>query len=138
MHARQKRLARTCLDGSEANTLTFPQIVAALSEGGFEGYAVDFRRATTTYFLPDGDSLELPGHRAEVAIGEALDAEALTAAIREAQTLAPDYSYRSFCMKAKIAGCAGYMVSFPGRRAVYFGRDGGVHTERFPGSADRP
>ena len=34
--------------------------------------------------------------------------------------------------RAKRAGCAGYLVSFPGRRAVYFGRTGETHVELFP------
>ena len=53
-------------------------------------------------------------------------------AIREAQALVPGYSYLGFCAKAKRAGCAGYMVSFSGRRALYFGRDGATHVEHFP------
>ena len=34
--------------------------------------------------------------------------------------------------RARAAGCACYLVSFPGRRAVYLGRDGAVHVEHFP------
>mgnify|MGYP000402610447 CR=1 FL=1 len=34
--------------------------------------------------------------------------------------------------KAKAAGCAGYMVSFLGKRVVYFGRTAEVHVEHFP------
>jgi hypothetical protein len=30
------------------------------------------------------------------------------------------------------AGCAGYIVSFTGRRAVYFGRNAEIHVECFP------
>src|ERR1700759_54488 len=32
------------------------------------------------------------------------------------------YTYKGSCKKAVTAGCAGYVVSFPGRRAVYMGR----------------
>jgi uncharacterized protein YbcV (DUF1398 family) len=132
MDARLKTLARTCLNGAEANTMTFPQIVGALSEGGFESYMVDYRRGTTTYFLPGGESVELSGHEADSEVAPALDPVALQAAIREAQALVPGYSYRGFCLKAKAAGCAGYIVSFTGRRAVYFGRDAAFHVEHFP------
>jgi hypothetical protein len=31
-----------------------------------------------------------------------------------------------------LAGCAGYIVSFSGRRVVYVGRTAEVHTEYFP------
>ena len=43
-----------------------------------------------------------------------------------------DYSYRGFCEKAKEAGCAGYLVSFLGRRVVYFGRTAETHVEHSP------
>jgi uncharacterized protein YbcV (DUF1398 family) len=115
--------------------MSFPQILQALGDAGFEGYAVDFRRARAAYYLPSGESLELATHVDETPIGSAFDAAALQAAIREAQTQAPGYSYRGFCAKAKAAGCAGYLVSLPGRRAVYFGRTGETHVELFPPGA---
>jgi len=132
MDARMKTLAQTCLEAAETGAMTFPRIVGALSEGGFESYIVDYRRSTTTYFTAEGESLELQGHATEGQIAPQLDTQALGAAIREAQTLAPGYSYLGFCRKAKSAGCAGYMVSFSGRRALYFGRDAVTHVEHFP------
>ncbi len=132
MDSRLAETARTCLSAAERNEMTFPQIVGTLMQAGFESYAVDFRRACAVYFLPNGDSVELPAHRAEAAIPAALDASAIHAAIREAQLLVPGYTYLGFCEKARAAGCAGYTVSFVGRRAVYFGRDGATHVEHFP------
>ncbi|KSB87840.1 hypothetical protein AS593_05055 [Caulobacter vibrioides] len=132
MDAQLIALARRCLDGAETGAMTFSQIVGALIEGGFESYVVDYRRATATYFLPGGESVELAAHAVAIPVAAALNAEALKAAIGEAQALVPGYTYAGFCAKAKAAGCAGYVVSFSGRRAVYFGRDGAVHTELFP------
>ena len=54
------------------------------------------------------------------------------AAIREAQQLIPGYTYKGFCSKVAAAGCAGYIVSFSGRRALYLGRTGETHVEYFP------
>lgn len=130
----QIEVARTCLAAAESDTANFPQIIGALLTAGFESYAVDLRRATATYYLPGGDSLELHTHQAATAIAPALDAGRLTAAIREAQQQAPGYTYRGFCEKAAAAGCAGYIVSFPGRRAVYFARTAETHVELFPGT----
>jgi uncharacterized protein YbcV (DUF1398 family) len=132
MHARMKTLAQTCLEAAETGAMSFPQIVGALIEGGFESYIVDYRRSTTTYYTGDGDSVELPGHETEGEVASRLDTEVLGAAIRQAQTLAPGYTYLGFCKTAKLAGCAGYMVSFSGRRALYFGRDVATHVEHFP------
>jgi hypothetical protein len=68
-----KSLAKTCLEGAEGNTMTFPQIVGALMQEGFEGYAIDFRRGTATYYSPDGDSVELSTHKVDVSIAATFD-----------------------------------------------------------------
>jgi uncharacterized protein YbcV (DUF1398 family) len=60
------------------------------------------------------------------------DSAELVALVRWAQANGPDYSYAAFCEKARAAGCAGYLVSFPGRRVVYYGRTAETHVELFP------
>ncbi len=132
MDARLKTIAETCLEGAESGAMTFPQIVGTLMREGFDGYSVDFRRGTATYYLSDGDSVDLPTRRTAVPIAAAFDAPAVQAAIREAQQLVPGYTYSGFCKKVMTAGCAGYVVSFPGRRVLYYGRDAETHVERFP------
>jgi uncharacterized protein YbcV (DUF1398 family) len=132
MDDHKKAVAKSCLDGAESNTMTFPQIVGALMQEGFESYAIDFRRARATYYLPDGGSLELPFHKLDVPVAANFDAVPIQAAIREAQQLAPGYTYKGFCRKVVAAGCAGYVVSFSGRRALYMGRTAETHVEHFP------
>ncbi len=127
-----KTVARSCLEGALENTMAFPDIVGALMKAGFESYAVDFRRQTATYYLPDGDSIELPTHPIDAPIAPALDRARMQAAILEAQQQIPGYTYKGFCEKAAAAGCAGYIVSFSGRRALYLGRTAETHTEPFP------
>jgi len=127
----QRATAKACLEGAETGAMTFPEIVGALMRAGFESYAIDFRRASAVYYLPDGDSVELATHRTET-VAAAFDAEAIRAAIHEAQQLAPGYTYAGFCHKVAAAGCAGYIVSFSGRRALYFGRTAETHVEHFP------
>lgn len=132
MNDHQKTIAQTCLNAAEGNTLTFPNIVAKLMEAGFESYSIDFRRATATYYLPDGDSIELASHRVEGLIAPKFDTAGMQAAIREAQQQVPGYTYKGFCEKAVSAGCVGYIVSFSGRRALYIGRTAETHVEHFP------
>lgn len=112
--------------------MTFPQIVGTLMDVGFESYAIDFRRATATYYLPDGESIELPAHRVDVPTAPTFDTARMQAAIREAQQQVPGYTYKGFCEKAVLAGCAGYSVSFSGRRVLYVGRTAETHVEHFP------
>ncbi len=125
-------IARACLEGAETGSMAFPQIVGTLMREGFESYMVDFRRAVATYYLPDGDSVELATHRVDSPVAAAFDAQRMQAAIGEAQRQVPGYTYKGFCEKAATAGCAGYIVSFAGRRALYFGRSAETHVERFP------
>ena len=138
MNDHLQNIAQVCLRGAESNTMTFPEIVETLTRAGFEGYSIDFRRASGTYYLIDGDSVMLPTHRSEVPIAAALNIAAVQAAIGEAQRLVPGYTYAGFCEKVMAAGCAGYMVSFTGRRAVYFGRTAETHVEHFPRQARNP
>ena len=134
MNATLQTTVRACLEGAETGTMTFPQIVGALIEAGFDGYAVDLRQAIATYYLPDGEALALPARKSPVTVAAAFDAALVKEAIREAQALVPGYTYAGFCDKVAGAGCAGYLVSFPGKRVLYYGRAGGTHTEYVPGS----
>ena len=129
-----KEIASATLEGSENDTMTFPEGVKMLMEGGFDGYAVDYRCGTRTYYLADGDALELKTAPVSVPVAERFDAGAVKDAIREAQQMVPGYSYMKFCTKVMAAGCAGYLVSLLGKRVVYYGRTGETHTEHFPGT----
>jgi len=125
-------IAQTCLQAAEADMMTFPEIVRILSAEGFESYMVDFRRNAATYYTADGDSIVVPMEDDPTPIAPALDTMAVQAAIKEAQQLVPGYRYLGFCSKVRAAGCAGYLVSFSGRRAVYYGRTAELHLEHFP------
>lgn len=45
--------------------------------------------------------------------------------------------YPQFTRQARVAGCVGYFVHFTGKCVQYFGRNGEIQTEKFPG-ANRP
>lgn len=129
-----KDLARATLEGSESGAMTFPQSLQILMEGGLDGYAVDFRRSTRTYYVPDGEAIELQTEPTRTPVAESFNPSAVREAIREAQALTPGYTYKGFCAKVTAAGCAGYVVSLLGRRVLYYGRTGETHTEYFPGT----
>jgi uncharacterized protein YbcV (DUF1398 family) len=114
--------------------MTFPQNLRLRMEAGFDGYAVDFPRSTRTYYMPNGETIELQTAPTPTPVAESFDASMVRAAIREAQQLVPGYSYKGFCAKAAKAGCAGYVVSLLGRRVLYYGRTCETHTEYFPGT----
>ncbi len=132
MNPDKMAIAQACLHGAESGTMDFPQIVATLVDAGFESYTIDFRRGTAIYYMLDGESVELPAPAVRGKVAKTFDTSAVQAAIREAQTNAPGYTYLGFCAKVRAAGCAGYTVSFLGRRAVYLGRTAETHVEMFP------
>jgi uncharacterized protein YbcV (DUF1398 family) len=129
---KQLAIATACLRAAETNTKTFPEVLAMLAQAGFEGYEIDFRRGAAAYYTSCGDCVVLEMHKVGEPIGEAFDAKALQAAIREAQAQVPGYTYIGFCKKAVAAGCASYIVSLSGRRALYIGRTAETHVELFP------
>lgn len=132
MDAERIAIAQTCLDAAHDGSLSFPEIIATLVEAGFEGYAVDYRRNSQTYYLPDGDNAELDISHSTGQVAPAFDSAGVEELVRWAQADSPDYTYAAFCEKVKAAGCAGYLVSFPGRRVVYYGRTAETHVELFP------
>ncbi len=132
MDAQLTAIAENCLKAAYNNTMAFPEIVGTLIKASFEGYVVDYRRNTTTYFLPDGDSVVLENRQSEGKVAAEFDQPGVAAQIKWAQANPPDYSYQAFCKNVKALGCAGYIVSFLGRRVLYFGRTAETHVEHFP------
>lgn len=132
MDAERISVAKACLQAAEDGSLSFPETVGRLIAAGFEGYTVDYRRNSQTCYLPDGDDVTMDMQPCPGSVAAAFDATEVERLVRWAQANPADYSYLAFCEKAKAAGCAGYLVSFPGRRVVYFGRTAETHVEHFP------
>lgn len=120
------------MNAAHDGTMSFPHIVSMLIDAGFDGYTVDYRCDTTTYFLSDGDTTVLCHRRSGGPVAAVFDRDGVAACIRWAQSGASDYAYITFCEQVKALGCAGYIVSFLGRRVLYFGRTAETHVEHFP------
>lgn len=112
--------------------MDFPDIVGTLKQAGFEGYLVDYRSNTTTYVLSDGDSVVLANRTSDGAVAAAFDQAGVAGQVKWAQACPPDYHYLAFSKNVKAMGCAGYIVSFLGRRVLYYGRTAESHVEHFP------
>jgi hypothetical protein len=69
---------------------------------GFEGYAVDYRRNTTTYYLAEsGDCVVLENHTSAGAVAPEFNASGVEKQVRRAQANEPGYTYLSFCEAVK-------------------------------------
>jgi uncharacterized protein YbcV (DUF1398 family) len=127
-----KSVCIECSRAADESRMTFPATLAKLASVGVEGYFADLRRSTKTYYLPNGDSIEVPCAKIEGPVALQFDPAAVKAEIVKAQQNVPGYTYKSFCERVMAAGCAGYVVSIPGRRVLYFGRTAETHVEMFP------
>jgi uncharacterized protein YbcV (DUF1398 family) len=132
MTASVQSVVDACNEGSETNTLTFPQQLAKLSDAGIEGYYADLRRNRKIYYAPDGESYKANATPLGIPIPDRLDAAKVAAAVKQSQ--AGKLTYKDFCKTVMAAGCSCYVVSILGRRVVYMGRTGETHVEYFPGS----
>ena len=132
MDAERIAIAKTCLKAAHDGSLSFPEIIGKLVDAGFEGYAVDYRRNVQIFYLPSGDSVELAMPHSTGPVAAAFDSACVEALVRWAQANGPDYSYVAFGNKVIAAGCAGYLVSFLGRRVVYYVRTAETHVELLP------
>ena len=130
MDTQLKSVAEDCLNGSYGGCMDFPTVLAKLAAAGFEGYLVDYRKGTTTYYLSDGDSVEFENVATPGTVAPAFSPDTVGANVRRSQR--NGQAYTAFCANVKNAGCAGYLVSIPGRRVVYFGRNGETHIEIMP------
>jgi len=132
MDAERIAIAEACLSAAHDGSLSFPEIIGKLLGAGFEGYSVDYRRNCQTYYLSEGGNIELAMPHSTGSVAAVFNSATVETLVSWAQVGGPDYSYPAFCEKAKSAGCAGYLVSFPGRRVVYYGRTAETHVELFP------
>ncbi|KIW79745.1 hypothetical protein Z517_06359 [Fonsecaea pedrosoi CBS 271.37] len=140
--------------------LRFPETVAALLALGVTRYHVDYVAGTTTTYAPTSAAKRTTGssqlentiaHETEVIatptplhtttpsvtpftpsmVFSAWNAPALTLAIARIQ--ANKTTYAEFSRECIAAGVAGYMAFLAGKRVLYYGCDGDVHVEWFPG-----
>jgi uncharacterized protein YbcV (DUF1398 family) len=132
MDADRISLAQSCLNASHDGSMSFPAIIGTLSEAGFEGYEVNYRTGAQTFYLPDGESVVLPAHAYAGSVKAVFDPSGVETLVRWAQSGDAAYSYSAFSEQVKQAGCAGYLVSFLGRRVVYYGRTAETYVELFP------
>lgn len=132
MNPEQLTVAQTCLKAAHDGSLPFPELVRRLIAAGFESYTVDYRRQTQTYYLTNGESILLDTPPSTGQVAAQFDASEIERMVRWAQSGRADYNYHAFSEKVKAAGCAGYIVSFLGKRVLYFGRTGETLLEPFP------
>lgn len=117
-------------EASNQGAIHFGDVIGLLMGAGVESYHVDYRSGRTTYYLPDGSTVDFSFERPEHGVADVFDSEALRATILGAQQ--GRVMYPEFKRLSQRAGCSAYTVWIAGRHVVYLGRRGETHVERFP------
>jgi uncharacterized protein YbcV (DUF1398 family) len=130
MDAAKIAVIQDCASRSIAGTITFPEVVHALTGIGVERYHADYSRHEIAYYMPNGESLIVATPHSPEPIAETFSPKAVEAAIRQSQR--GEIVYTEFLQKTMAAGCVDYFVQITGRRVLYFGRNGDLHLEPFP------
>ena len=115
---------------SYAGITTFPQVVGKLQGFGVESYRADLICKTSTYYMPDGTHAAVNHPPHDFIVAKSFDASAVKAAIASIQQ--GRISYVEFMHLIAHAGVTNYMVYLTGKKAVYYGRNGDAHVEKFP------
>lgn len=121
---------RECAQGSLSGVLTFPEVVGKLIVCGVESYHADLYRSEITYYLPSGESHVETLEHVPAPIATHFSAQSVAEAVLDSQH--GKQTYRDFLVRIMQAGTTQYVVYLTGHCAVYIGRDGSEHVERFP------
>jgi uncharacterized protein YbcV (DUF1398 family) len=132
MTDQQKQVAKECAELSATGKIHFGEVVARLMKAGIERYHADYSRMENTYYAPGGGSSVVPMHHEPASIAREFSPAGVEAAVRQAQR--GEIMYPQFTRQALAAGCVGYFVQITGKCVQYFGRNGEIHTEWFPGA----
>ena len=132
MNDEQINAAKECADLSSAGKIHFGEVVGLLIKAGIERYHADYSRGENTYYTPDGGSCVVPMEHEPTPIAQNFSASGVEAAVRQAQ--AGEIMYPQFTRQVLAAGCVGYFVQITGKCVQYFGRNGEIHAECFPGA----
>jgi hypothetical protein len=122
-------IARACLRAVEDRSLSFAQVVDALSADGFDGLLVDHRRWTVKFYHVEGHVVTIGLSGQPAAVAPAFDSEALPSLVSTpayAGGIAVPSRYRS---KLFSFGCGGFLLSVSRRNVTYMGLDGSTFIE---------
>jgi len=129
---------REVLAETHAGRAIFPDVVRRMLAAGVRSYFVDLIRGVDLVYFNDDTTLTEPLHMEYGPVAEEFSKSGIIAAIRGAQS--DEIRYPEFIRRAAAAGVTAYWALLTGKRVIYFGREGDIHIEWFPGvrpAADR-
>jgi uncharacterized protein YbcV (DUF1398 family) len=130
MNEQTRAAIQSTFEASNSGSIHFGEVIGQLMAVRVESYHVDYRCGRTTFYLPDGATLDLGFEQPLDGIAEDFDGAAVRSAIVGAQQ--GRVMYPEFKRLSQRAGCIGYTVWIAGRHVTYLGRKGEAHIEQFP------
>ncbi len=124
------KVIKECATASLAEQITFPEVVMKLATAGVERYIVDLVGKKKFSYGQQGETHTADLAFDSIAIPAQLEGAVVKRTITEIQQ--GRIKYQTFLKQIMAAGCSHYEVFITGRKAIYFGRDGGQHIEDFP------
>lgn len=113
--------------------LAFPNTVAALVALGVTRYHVDYTGQCVTAYTQSPGQVERMPFPAPIVQPEATwHTDGVARALRRVQT--GETKYDEFAQECVDAGVCGYFAFLTGKNVLYYGSQGQVHVERFPGT----
>ncbi len=131
--ATQVETIHEILAESHAGKLIFPEVVRRMLAAGVTSYFVDLLRAENVVYLADNSTFTAPLSLKLEPIAPEFSKSDVVAAIRAAQR--DEVRYPEFMRRAAAAGVVAYWAFLTGKKVMYFGHGGEIHTEWFPGAA---
>lgn len=120
-----------CNEGSLSGQLTFPEVVGKLLRAGVERYRADLVRFQKLSYGLKGESYQCALELSDAPeIADVFNESSIKEAVKAIQQKKIDYP--AFLRRIMKAGCTHYEVFLHGKQAIYFGRDGSHHIEKFP------
>lgn len=117
-----------CTYLSDQDNITFPEVVSRLKIAGIESYYADLLAPNKTYYSGNSAiTVKCNSHHKKVA--EEFNPEGLIETIKLVQRGA--IKYQEFVKKIMECGVLSYLIFINGKKALYFGRKGEIHTESF-------
>lgn len=116
---------------SQAGSLVFPEVVRRMLAAGVESYFCDFANAQETFYGVNGETHIAPMSLKPEPVFAGFSATGIVTAIRGAQT--DSIRYPEFVRQSTAAGVIAYWAFLIGKKVIYFGRQGEMHIEEFPG-----
>jgi uncharacterized protein YbcV (DUF1398 family) len=125
-------IAKECTILSDEEKITFPEVVRRLQMAEIELYYADLLSLDKTYYSKNESYRVVCSIKSKREVATAFNMDGIVDAIRQSQT--GKIRYQQFLKEVMDCGVVSYMVFINGRKAIYFGRNGEQHIEKFPGT----